>query len=902
MSANKPTPDSNVASWFEHQARVAPNSVAVVADDATTSYRELADEMYLVDAFLRARGIEAEQPVAVYMRRSARMIAVLLGILRAGGAYVPLDSDDPPERNQRILRQSGARFVFASKEFLDVGRNGLAEAVANSVEFVDAENLETVQPEAASPPPEPGGSRLAYLMFTSGSTGEPKGVAVEHRSVVNLLCAARDLIDFTSRDRFLAASTIGFDISVAELFLPLITGGSLLLRDRSIWLDPLRLAGDVRRHGVTVLQTGPSIWSVILANVPDFPRLRVAISTAEAISPELARKLAEYGEHVWNLYGPTEATIWATAHRLTLDAVPARESAISAPIGHPFAGTKVLLLDEAGHEVQAGEVGELCLGGPCLARGYYNNDTLTRESFITRGPNSDRYYRTGDLATKNADGTLEYLGRNDDQLNIRGVRLEPREVEGTIRQHPNVADAAATWYVSPDDSRALMAAIVLRPDEEMVASEMVEWLGPRLSRQKIPSRFVFCESLPLSPAGKVDRNAIRLLETSVLAFAEGPAEGPPLSPTEATLSGIWRRLLKLDAVSPDDHFFSIGGDSLAAVRMVLEAEAALQVEFTVQNVFESPTLGQLAARLDKRMGDEDDTQNIRYILPLSQTSPGRPLFFHTVDLKLASRNLWRVPCPLYSISVWAPGSGFLKADTVEELATVQLAGIRSIQPVGPYRLAGYSFGGIVALEIAQQIRAAGDEVDFLFLLDPMLPLPVSEAPTDFGSRVRDPVVETLGQRTRRHVKALVTKPRSAPAYAADKIFGYAQRYPLVQWTIYRIVHLHGRNPNPVSQWLLPKNRWPAFWYSVRRMAKDYLAKPFAGRVLAVFPDRGKPYTYWNELLDKKADTFVVASDSHSTLFDEPTMTEWMELLTRFMGNKPGDVPDETRERGDRWLA
>ncbi|MGK0188364.1 MAG: amino acid adenylation domain-containing protein [Verrucomicrobiales bacterium] len=867
------SPDDNIAARFEVQARATPDAIAIISAKPST-YRELADDMLRTDAFLRARGLRPEEPVAVFMSRSARMVAVLLGILRAGGAYVPLDPADPLERTRQILSQSGASLVFTDSQGLDSAIQELA-GEASAVEFINASQIDNSTFPKEPPPPAAGGDRLAYLIFTSGSTGAPKGVAVEHRSVLNLLDSTRELINFTTADRFLAASTIGFDISVAELFLPLTTGGSLLLRDRNIWLAPAQLAADIRQHGVTVLQTGPSTWAVLLDKLPDFPCLRVAISTAEAISPQLACRVAACGEQAWNLYGPTEATIWATAQRLSTEVSPTRNSEISAPIGIPFAGTQVLVLDEDGEPVPDGEVGELYLAGPGLARGYYRNEPLTRERFVVWGPQAVRCYRTGDLVATRDDGSLDYFGRNDDQLKIRGVRLEPREVESAIRDHPDIAEVAATWYHTSDQSRALLAAIVLKTEASLEAAALHDWLVPRLPPQMIPSRFRFLDSLPLSPAGKVDRNALRTAAKSEPITNNNTH----LTPTEATLADIWKRLLKLESVTATDHFFSIGGDSLAAVRMVTKAEAKLGVPITVQNVFESPTLAQLATRLDAMLRNEGGAPtDARFVFPLADTAPGRPLFFNAVDLRIAKQGRWRVPCPLYAVSHWIHGAGFLEADTIEELARSQLLAIREIQPTGPYRIAGCSFGGLVALEIAHQLQQAGDEVDFLFLLDPMQPYRTKDNPEP----VDESALEPRGRSSRgpQLFRKLFTHPERLPKFLTWHTVRQFERSPLVQWLIYKLVHLHGRKPNTVSTFLLPKNRWPAFWFSAQRRARKYTAKPFPGRVLAVFSEQKERAAVWRDLL-ADAETHAIAA-SHSDLFKEPAANEWMETLTRFI--------------------
>ena len=337
----------NLFTLFAQQVKRRPEAVAVVDRTCEKSYTELEAHAGRVAAGLVEEGLELEQPVGVLMQRSADLVSTLLGVLKAGGCYVPLDPDDPYERTSRIAKEAGCKFVVGHSLLLKDFRVAMTSLpdLATDIVYLDSteaganvDDTETILPE----PLPPAGNRLAYVLFTSGSTGNPKGVEVEHRSVINLLLAVRDLLGFTESDRYLATSTIGFDISVAEIFLPLITGGSVMLHDRRLVLEPGYLADEIRKHGVTVFQTGPSVWSVILAEVADFPRLRVAISTGEAISPALANRLSVVGDSVWNLYGPTEATVWATGHRLgSSGPVDPNRSSISAPIGRPFVNVDV---------------------------------------------------------------------------------------------------------------------------------------------------------------------------------------------------------------------------------------------------------------------------------------------------------------------------------------------------------------------------------------------------------------------------------------------------------------------------------------------------------------------------------------------------------------------------------
>ena len=398
--------------------------MAIRDGSGSVSYRVMPARVDAIAALLTSRGLQPEQPVGVLMSRTADLIAVLLGILQAGGCYVPLDPDDPPERNRRILSGAACELVLGQATLLEPFRAHLQDSTKRatliSVEpgcGLPANNAGTPANHVSAP----GGKRLAYILFTSGSTGAPKGVEVEHRSVVNLLLAMRDWFAFSESDRYLAISTLGFDISVAEIFLPLITGATMVLRDRKLLMEPRRLAEEIRSEGVTVFQTGPSVWSILLDEVADFPKVRVAITTrggdpartrAPARRPGRSRleSLRTHGDHGlghWTPAGPGCPSI-------------ASSSKVSAPIGLAPPNVAARVLDEQQQPVAPGVEGELWIGGDAVAWGYCRNPELTWERFQILGATGGRFYRTGDVVLQDAQGVLHYFGRNDDQIKVRG--------------------------------------------------------------------------------------------------------------------------------------------------------------------------------------------------------------------------------------------------------------------------------------------------------------------------------------------------------------------------------------------------------------------------------------------------------------------------------------------------
>ena len=654
------------------------------------------------------------------MTRSADMIATMLGIWSAGGAYVPLDPNDPPKRNCRILEIAKCEIVLVDPELTGLHEiDDVNNARSIVPELIDVREILASTTKPAKTVREYNASSLAYVMFTSGSSGAPKGVEVEHRSVASFLCACRDLIEFTPADCFLAVTTIGFDVSVAEIFIPLVSGGTILLRSQDILTSPKRLAADIVEFGGTVFQAVPTIWSLIIAEHPDFPKLRVAINMGEAISNDLASKLISYGNQVWNLYGPTEATVYVIACRIThaslgIEAEPRQ----SAPIGRPLENANFVILGSDGQPMPRGGRGELFIGGLAVARGYRDAQALTEKAFVQLDAPVGRMYRTGDVAALREDGELLFFGRNDDQLSIRGMRIEPGEIKASLVEHPAVSEAAVTWFEKSNESRSVVAAIVVEFNQAIDTADLRDWLSLRLRSQMIPECFLFVESLPRLPNAKIDYAKIRNDAVTSISQSDSAHVERKLTTTESTLIGIWESILNVSPINVNDHFLSAGGDSLAAMQMIARVEREFGVSLSFRTIFDNLQLDRLAVRID---GEGEQVLQSNFIFPLNETEDQRPLFFSDADIRLAAEGRWTVNCPLFAIAHWAQEKEFLKTKSIANLARTHVVAIRQIQAFGPYRIAGQQFGGMVALETARQLEAQGQEVEVLFLLDPTTP-------------------------------------------------------------------------------------------------------------------------------------------------------------------------------------
>jgi amino acid adenylation domain-containing protein len=542
------------------QTARTPHAIAVVCRGRRWTYQELDTAADALAVRLRAAGVGPGVLVAVRLERSLELIAALLGVLKAGGAYVPLDPSYPPERLRLVLDDARPAVTIGP-------------------------NLEVVPLAAGLPDRVP--DDAAYVLYTSGSTGTPKGVVVTHRNVSNFFTAI-DRVIGPEPGTWLAITSVGFDISVLELFWTLARGFVVVIDDGA---SVYALAEQITRHAVTHLQCTPSLASMLVRDsraVAALGRLRRLLIGGEALSPDLARRLTVAApDALFNLYGPTETTIWSVAHHVG----PADAERI--PIGRPIANTTLHVLDPDGRPVPTGTPGELCIGGEGVAAGYLNRPDLTAERFVTHA--LGRLYRTGDIVRYDTAGRLEFLGRIDQQVKIRGVRIELGEIEVLLRQHPAVRDAVVVVReVHPDDTR-LAAYVVLSAPHAADGPTLRAWLAERVSEAMLPSAIVILASIPLTPNGKVDRQA--LPAPTVHAPPTPTASTAPATETERLIAGIWADALGRDAVGTTDRFFDLGGHSLLMVDVQGQLEAALGREIPLVDLFEYPTVRALAAHL-----------------------------------------------------------------------------------------------------------------------------------------------------------------------------------------------------------------------------------------------------------------------------------------------------------------
>ncbi|MEH2120069.1 non-ribosomal peptide synthetase [Nostoc sp.] len=573
---------------FETQVEKTPNAIAVVFENEQISYRELNQRANQLAHYLQSLGVGSEVLVGLCVERSLEMVVGVLGILKAGGAYVPLDYAYPQERLAFMLQDAQVS-VLVTQEKLKAGLpNHQAEIICldTNWQFRDY-GLDNPTHNITS-------NNLAYVIYTSGSTGQPKGVQIQHRSAVNLLNAIAEEPGLTAKDTLLSVTSLSFDIAVSEIFLPLSVGAKLVLVSREVAADGTQLLKALTTSRATFMQPTPVTWRLLLAaGWQGSPQLKM-ISTGEALPRELANQLLPKGACLWNLYGPTETTIWSTGYKVTT-----ANKAIS--IGYALANTQLYILDSHLQPVPIGISGELYIGGEGLARGYLNRPDLTAEKFISNpfSPNpKSRLYKTGDLARYLPDGHIEYLGRIDYQIKLRGFRIELGEIETALLQHPGVKEGVVIVREDTSNENNLVGYIVAETaqDSLQVISQLRRFLKQQLPDFMVPTIFMALEAMPLTPNGKVDRKALPEPDASRPELEANYVA--PRTPIEQQITDIWMQVLNVKRVGIYDNFFELGGYSLVGIQVVSRVRQALQVEILMSNLFELPTVADLAERVE----------------------------------------------------------------------------------------------------------------------------------------------------------------------------------------------------------------------------------------------------------------------------------------------------------------
>ncbi|MFL5282065.1 MAG: non-ribosomal peptide synthetase [Rhodopila sp.] len=730
-----PLESSSIIEAFAAQLRCSPEATAVIADDGETmSYCVLDTRSTTLARRLRAQGVTAGAAVGIRLVRSPRLIIAMLAVLKAGGAYVPMDLAAPASYANRMLRDSSARLLLTEEPPPeDLLQAGLT--IVRLDPWDDGLEPEPAEPVESALSADP----LACVMFTSGSTGGPKAVGVTHRGIVRLIRNCN--IGMPGRwDVVLHMAPVVFDAATFEIWGPLLNGAAVALAPEGV-LSPDGLAALIKRHGVTTLWLTAGLFEQVVDLRPDaFAPLRQLLVGGDIVSPVHAARFfaATPQTHLINGYGPTENTTFTCLHLID----PAEPGLpVPLPIGLPVAGTRIHLLDAAMEPVPRGVVGEAWLGGDGLARGYLNDEALTRERFVADPFNpapGARLFRTGDLLRQRPDGIYEFHGRMDGQVKIRGMRVEIGDVEAALLRCPGVERAAVAIEGEAASDKRLVAYVVAQAGADPIPA-LRGLLRARLPEAMVPSRFAAVESLPLTPNGKLDRRALPAVRTAAVSTAR------PRQIDEAILLDLFNVMLETDDIGIHDSFFDNGGHSLLAVELMLRVEELFGVELPLVTLFEAPTVAGLAEKLRHRgpIGGAADRPPLN-LVTIRRGDRSHPIFLVAggyggmVEMILYSRALQRLPGgqAIYGLRSRGMNGTDPLPGGVAGLAKMHVAAIREVQPQGPYTLAGECVGGAVAFEMAQQLVEAGETVAALILLDSWCPSAGAQAHYEWVERPR----------------------------------------------------------------------------------------------------------------------------------------------------------------------
>jgi len=766
---------ASVHALFEAQVRRAPQAVALLAGAQALSYAELDARANRLARLLLARGLSPEARVGLCLPRSPAMVVAMLAILKAGGAYVPLDPQYPRERLAFMLDDCAASLLITSHALRGLlGQRGAASLVCvDELARADDPRFEALSGAPLSPDEAPTARprHLAYLIYTSGSTGTPKGVAVEHMAIARLVMNA-DYVRFGPERVIAQASNSSFDAATFEVWGALLNGGRLVIVPKETLLSSAELARCIAQHGIDTMFMTTALFNEHAARAPGlFEPLQYLLFGGEAVDPSAVRRVIEGGapRHLLHVYGPTETTTFATWFEVPHD--PSRIGR-TVPIGRPIANTSCHVLDAQRELVPPGVPGELYVGGAGLARGYWGRPELTAERFVDDPFRpGERLYRTGDLVRRLDDGSIEYIGRLDRQVKIRGHRIELGEIEAALAREPGIAQCAVDVRDDTPGDKRLVAYVVPSPGAALPPGrELCRRLAAHMPAYMVPAAVVELDALPLNANGKLDRAALPAPDIAHEAHVtHGGVHDEPADELERDLQSIWQTVLATQPIGANDSFFELGGHSLLAIKLLDAVERRFGRTLGLATLFEGPTIRGQAALLRRDDAGTPSTCAVA-VQPKGGHAPlffvsgygGAILPFHTLARELGEQQ------PLYVLDLNSLPDFDWNAVTIERIAERMVADMRRVQPRGPYHLAGFSLGGKIVYEMAQQLHRAGERVELLALLDCAAP--------GWPRQRSFPVRVVL------HVKhALQREPRDALAYLLQRVrmlkkyLGFAER-------------------------------------------------------------------------------------------------------------------------------
>ena len=850
---------------FIDQAARTPGAVAVSYAGESLTYAELDARSNQLARYISRLGVAPDDPVGLSVDRSLDMIVAMLAILKAGGAYLPLDPAYPLERTAFLVRDAGAKLLLTQERFLQALPERCARIVRIDSDWPDisSEGDAPVASAAAA-------DNIAYVIYTSGSTGIPKGVAVSHRAV-NRLVSNTDYLQVEPSDVVAQASNASFDAATFEIWGALLNGAKLVGVSRDEMLAPHRFAKKIRDEKITAIFLTTALFNHFAREAPDaFSSLRCLLFGGEASDPACVRRALAEGKpgRLLHVYGPTESTTFATWHHVR--EVP--QHATTVPIGKPIVNTTIYILDDFLQAVPIGVHGEIYIGGDGLARGYLNRPELNREKFVPDPFGKSlggRLYKTGDIARFLPDGSIEFVGRADNQVKLRGFRIELGEIEAVLSGHPDVKQCAVLCREDRPGDKRIVAYVASHSPETLTTRELRTFLQTRLPEYMVPSSFVLLESLPITPNGKVDRRALPAPDESRAGLSSGYVA--PRTPVEEALAKIWADALQVERLGIQDNFFELGGHSLLAVRLFGRIEKVFGRKLPLSLLFSAPTIQKLA----EAMGEKDRLDMLPPIVPIETRGSRIPFFGVATADALVFADLARrlgPGQPFYGLHPQGIVSHEKPDIAVEDLAARYVTEIQRVRPHGPYLLGGTCAGGVVAYEMAQQLHRKGEKVDAVVMFDvpgPFHPL--------YRLLLMQQTFNRFAQHMTTHARALWNP-------------GTASRMDYLRTRLVRLKKkLAGQYvppDRPPADTSVERVYYMSFNSAYMRTVPRYAPKPYAGRLLMFLAVNSAAWRFsrgrrrWRKFAKGGVEEYIVPG-AHSDMLREPQVNVVADHLAQY---------------------
>ena len=706
--------ETTIQAMFQSHVQQRPQARAALSGDKWLTYADLDRRVQMFEQELRTRGIGPGSVVVVALERCFDLLIVMLGVMSVRAAYLPVDVNMPRERIIECLADTQPELIVTHGFTAGHVNSGswpvfIVDHLAPEVDQ-HAQSFSERSVDRAGQPDD-----SAYVIYTSGTTGKPKAVEIPQRSLVNVLTAMQHTPGFTSDDVMLAITTVSFDIAILELLLPIVSGGTVVLASRQEAQDPFLLGSLIDNTCCTVVQATPTTWRNLMSSTWASERSLRASGFriwcgGEALTEDLAGKLLAIGAEVWNLYGPTETTIWSTIERVC----PENNGVgLSVSVGRPIANTQAYILGVDQELLPIGVSGELLIGGVGLAKGYRGRQDLTLERFHdVQSPIKSRLYRTGDRAVRRRNGSIEIRGRIDNQVKIRGHRVELEAVEAIVERHPLVTAAAAQAWPESDGAKRLAVYITVNGHPPS-HTDLREFLAHKMPDYMVPSDIVVLSSLPLNASGKLDR--VRLPKPQKKLFGLSDACYKAMTAHERRVAALWLQLLPLSQVDANDNFFSLGGHSIDVAALVTLVHDEFRLKISMAELFHKPTIREQSELIRSRQNGYNITTP--GVLTLQAEGSGTPMYWiHYVNEGLA--HALGNKHPFVSVVLTKEDVVALGDDpTIESMAMLHVRKLLAAAPTGPYIIGGFCVGGLLAYEVARLLSYAGHQVSLLVLVD-----------------------------------------------------------------------------------------------------------------------------------------------------------------------------------------